>query len=119
MKYQYQSTDVTSLIFLFSPYGRRSLDRTNDLNSSWEHARFMKGCRKSESADMRRSGLGSRQSARKSAKCCDHRSGCLRVAGSLMVIKSRARRGGSFRNGGSPCAISRAVIPRLQMSTCK
>ena len=41
----------------------------------------------------------------------------LRVGEGLMVMRSRARRGGSRNSGGSPSAISMAVIPNDQRST--
>jgi len=41
----------------------------------------------------------------------------LRVGGGLMVMRRRARSGGSRINGGSPSAISMAVMPSDQMST--
>lgn len=47
----------------------------------------------------------------------DHLLGSFRRGEGLMLISSRARSGGSCNSGGSPSAISSAVMPMLHTST--
>mmetsp|Transcript_2199 Transcript_2199/g.7705 ORF Transcript_2199/g.7705 Transcript_2199/m.7705 type:complete len:250 (-) Transcript_2199:618-1367(-) len=77
----------------------------------------MKGCSSSCSADERRSGLVSRLLAKKWWKARLHLALSASLGASLMVMSSSARRGGSCSSGGSPSAISMAVMPRLHTST--
>lgn len=53
------------------PYfdGLVNLVPTKSLNDACEQASDINGCRKSDSADIRNCGFGSRQSAKKSEKC--------------------------------------------------
>ena len=59
----------------------------------------------------------SREEERKCVNPMDHLSGCFKRGEGLMLINRRARRGGSCSRGGSPSAISNAVIPILHTST--
>lgn len=77
----------------------------------------MNGCESNCSADARKVGLATKQLDKKCLRGLDHREGSLTVGGSLIVINSKARKGGSRNNGGSPSVISNKVIPKLQIST--
>lgn len=112
---------MSSLLrFLFLFYFFFSACSANFAKSTCSQAFWMNGCSRSWSAEARFSGGICRHCPMKWLNSWDHFTRLLFNVGDLLVvISSKARRGGSFSRGGSPSAISIAVMPRLQMSTCR
>lgn len=115
------SSIIPAHIFYFLPvdFFRKQVS-AKPANCSWVQAVCKNGCISSCSAVARRSGEICKHCAKKWLNSCDQRYRLLFSVGDLFVVMSKsARKGGSLSNGGSPSAISIAVIPKLQISTWK